>query len=348
MVLSARSAAVLLLGPLAACSAPEALQPEALPAAAPAVASAPLAGPLDLRCGDRAVRIEPLGDGLALTVDHERVELQPAVAASGARYEAAGDIGTVVWNKGRDYRVDWRGEALPDCVPDAAAGTAAAVGDESGEPPFIARGHEPEWTATLRDGRVELLFGIEQLRHVAALAPSHSEDGLREYWMRTDDGTAFGLAVADRRCVDSMSGLPHPKTVTLTWGREQLAGCGGDPADLLRGVEWRIRQVGDSAVAEGLSATLVFGEDGSLTGRAGCNRMSGRYTLEGEGLVFPPIAATKMLCPPPQMALEQAVFAVLQDRVLFGVDDAGQLWLENPSGARLLAVPASPAPDDGA
>lgn len=94
---------------------------------------------------------------------------------------------------------------------------------------------------------------------------------------------------------------------------------------------WTITEVGGAPLAEGQSADLTFGDDGSVSGKSGCNRMTGSYTVGGAGVSFGPLATTRMMCPPPDMDLETRVLAVLVGDVKFTVD-AGVLTLEGAGG----------------
>lgn len=96
-------------------------------------------------------------------------------------------------------------------------------------------------------------------------------------------------------------------------GTPATAGSGS-----LEGVDWVLMayRSGDTLVeledTQG-PARLRF-QDGRVGGSAGCNRLMGAYTLEGEAIRFDPsMAATMMACPEPLMAQEQAVHAALAE-----------------------------------
>ncbi|MCL4833371.1 MAG: META domain-containing protein [Caldilineaceae bacterium] len=74
-----------------------------------------------------------------------------------------------------------------------------------------------------------------------------------------------------------------------------------DPAALLN-VEWQlveIRPSGDSplVVENPGKYTLQFADNGTLGGQLDCNFLSGTFTLDGDKLVFGPIASTMAFCP---------------------------------------------------
>jgi len=61
-----------------------------------------------------------------------------------------------------------------------------------------------------------------------------------------------------------------------------------------------------------VEATAFFGVDGTLSGKAGCNRYFGDYSLTGDVITFGALGSTRMMCPEPQMVVERAFLAALQ------------------------------------
>ncbi len=62
----------------------------------------------------------------------------------------------------------------------------------------------------------------------------------------------------------------------------------------------------------GTSLTATFGEDGTLSGSAGCNTYNGTYALTGQAIAIGPLATTRKACEEPVMAQETAFLAALQ------------------------------------
>jgi heat shock protein HslJ len=90
------------------------------------------------------------------------------------------------------------------------------------------------------------------------------------------------------------------------------------PALVLAGTSWIATMInngrgGVASLVEGTVVTAEFGTDGRVAGSGGCNRFSGEYTLEGDGLAIGPIASTRMACLEPEGVGEQenAYFAAL-------------------------------------
>jgi heat shock protein HslJ len=86
----------------------------------------------------------------------------------------------------------------------------------------------------------------------------------------------------------------------------------------LANTSWRLEAFdGDpSAPAlDGVEVTLEFSEDtgGAMrfSGASGCNRYTAQATVSGDTLTLSPIAGTRMMCPDPQMAVEDAYLKAL-------------------------------------
>lgn len=108
----------------------------------------------------------------------------------------------------------------------------------------------------------------------------------------------------------------------------------------LEGVDWVLMAYRSGGTVVELDDTqgparLRF-EEGRVGGSAGCNRLVGGYTLEGEALRFAPsMAATMMACPEPLMTQEQAVYAALAE-VASHRRNANRLELLDAQGALVL------------
>jgi heat shock protein HslJ len=53
--------------------------------------------------------------------------------------------------------------------------------------------------------------------------------------------------------------------------------------------------------------TAIFGEDGTLSGYAGCNNYNTTYEVDGDNISIGPAAATRMFCPEPDGIMVQEV-----------------------------------------
>ncbi len=61
------------------------------------------------------------------------------------------------------------------------------------------------------------------------------------------------------------------------------------------------------SVIIGTEITANFGEDGTLSGSAGCNNYTATYKVNGDNISIGPAAATRMFCPEPDGVMEQEV-----------------------------------------
>jgi copper homeostasis protein (lipoprotein) len=122
----------------------------------------------------------------------------------------------------------------------------------------------------------------------------------------------------------------------------------------LFGTTWEVTGVnnGKQAVAsvlQGSSLTLSFARDGTVSGSAGCNRYSGKFTADGEKVTLQPLASTRKMCPQPPKLMEQetAFLRALQGAATARVE-GDQLELRDAQGALLVsasqAAAAGPKP----
>jgi len=272
-----------------------------------------------LQCARLPVQFRLLGAALELVVDDESRILMPTISASGARYQAPGDPDTEFWSKGPLATITWSGEALPQCAP---AGTVV--------PPFRASGNEPFWSVVYDGWTLTLQKLGEQPSTVDAQVIETRSDG--QTVQGGEGHSALLLRVDDGICVDSMSGLSRPQQVTLHHADETLSGCGGDPARLLQGVEWKIVSLAGKPTPADAPASLAFLLDGKLAGNTGCNRFFGTYTLTGEGLDVGQLGSTRMACAPDRMEFESRFTQSLMSVRGFTFDADGVLILKSSDG----------------
>jgi heat shock protein HslJ/uncharacterized lipoprotein YbaY/membrane-bound inhibitor of C-type lysozyme len=278
-----------------------------------------------LDCGDRTARVGVIRSGdrdvTRLTVDGERHEMSPVVSASGARYEAAGDPSTQLWVHGDRATLTLRGERLPECAVVRDAPDAVR-----------ARGNEPNWRLELGTA---LLFVAPDLRIDGTAPPARIADGVREH-AGIVNGRSINVSLRPRVCRDNMSGMPYPLTAEVVVSGRAFRGCGGEPEALLIGAEWVVEDIGGTLVDRS-RATLDFGVDGRLAGRASCNAYTTTYKLTGESLTIGATATTMMNCAPSLMEQERRFLEVLQRVRTFDVTDTGALVLRDDLGRGITA-----------
>ncbi|PVA10675.1 6-aminohexanoate hydrolase [Pelagivirga sediminicola] len=105
----------------------------------------------------------------------------------------------------------------------------------------------------------------------------------------------------------------------------------------LVGREWLIEDVEGMGVIDYSHATLQFMADGTLAGSATCNRLIGRYEVEGDALTILPAGATMMACPEALMAQERRILDLLPKIERYVIDETGALILIAPDGRAIAA-----------
>ena len=122
---------------------------------------------------------------------------------------------------------------------------------------------------------------------------------------------------------------------------------------LLTGTTWQMmgynngREAMVSALA-GTEITALFGDDGTLTGSAGCNNYTASYEVSGGGVTVGPAATTRMMCAEPEGIMEQeaAYLAALESAASYSVE-GDQLELMDTEGRRAVSYIAAPEKGTG-
>lgn len=88
------------------------------------------------------------------------------------------------------------------------------------------------------------------------------------------------------------------------------------------------------SVIIGTEITAVFGEDGNLTGSAGCNNYTASYQVNGDAISIGPAATTRMFCADPEGTMEQEglYLSALQMAATYRVE-SDKLELRTADGA---------------
>ena len=127
-------------------------------------------------------------------------------------------------------------------------------------------------------------------------------------------------------------------------GTPQLPDEDGPGPVTLEKTWWKLTQVGNTPVvtAQGQEEPhLILDPKGMhVTGSGGCNRMTGRYELNGERLTFGPIAGTLMACPS-GMETEKAFHQAIA-RVQLWKIEGQRLNLLDAAGAVVARFEAKP------
>lgn len=114
-----------------------------------------------------------------------------------------------------------------------------------------------------------------------------------------------------------LGALPSTAGFTEQSGTLTLLDASGAPlltythlsASALAGTTWEVTGINTGTAVSspiiGSQVTATFGEDGRVTGSAGCNTYTTGYTLQGEALAIDPVASTSMACNSPEGVMEQ-------------------------------------------
>lgn len=271
-----------------------------------------------MRCGDTMIDVGFADDEARMRIGGRVWRLPLAVSASGARFTDGQEPDTTFWSKGNAAYVTVEGRDLPECEPVVLP---AAL-------PFIARGQEPGWVLDVsRDGMV---LGRQDGTEIRAPLPPAGD---------VADGTVLTadqmtVTVTPEICTDSMTGMPHPLSVSVSLDAEELHGCGGDPVELLQG-NWTVQEMNGAALPEDAGVTLDIA-GAHVSGKAACNRYVASLAITGDGMTIAPGPMTMMACDAAAMALESDFVAALQQVTSFGFDPATGALILQGGGAELL------------
>lgn len=109
----------------------------------------------------------------------------------------------------------------------------------------------------------------------------------------------------------------------------------------LIGTNWTLDSVysGDavSSVIAGTTITAVFGEDGSITGSAGCNRYFASYNMTGTSLSIGSAGSTKMYCTSPGVMQQEMTYLASLSRAGAFTVTGNRLSLAETNGTTLLS-----------
>ena len=141
--------------------------------------------------------------------------------------------------------------------------------------------------------------------------------------------------------------------ITLTGGDSLVLISGGtvmelldkevaEPDQPLVGTNWTLSSIisGDavSSVPQGVTATIMFNDDGTVEIHPGCNSGSGSYSISESSIDFSDLAITDMACDGPPMSVESAVLAVLSaDLITYSIDSGTLTIMAGENGLQFSA-----------
>ncbi|MEZ5826416.1 MAG: YbaY family lipoprotein [Geminicoccaceae bacterium] len=160
-------------------------------------------------------------------------------------------------------------------------------------------------------------------RYAVRASIRNSEGGL--LW--TTD-TTYPVPVDEGESVDL--GMLVMKRV----GDGPSAGATADPSLL---GEWVVEDIDGRGVIDNSRTSLTFGDDGSITGLAGCNRYRAEYTASDGMLQTGMAAVTSMACVPALADQEQRFLDLFGALERYSQDPTGALHLVTADARRIVA-----------
>lgn len=194
---------------------------------------------------------------------------------------------------------------------------------------YRALGTEPFWSVAI--GRGQMRFETPDGGRNFAVQTPQPMMNANGYTLRTRRLT---VEVTRAPCSDGMSDRRYSDTVAVIADGRAFRGCGGgvmsEAGADLAGSRWAIASIAGTAVG-GASYAIEFTAD-RISGVAGCNRFSARYTLADDTLAIGPAAVTRMACAPGAMANEGRALSILSGPVRVTRPDANTVVLRGQSG----------------
>jgi heat shock protein HslJ len=204
-----------------------------------------------------------------------------------------------------------------------AFGIVAVAAPAAAQPTYRALGTEPFWSITIGGGRI--VYDDAEGRRVSVATPRPM---IPRYLGRQYETPRLYVDIhTGQPCSDGMSDRRYADTVRVIVDGRRLEGCGGAilPPATLAGTSWRIESINGHAVPGNSDRYRMAFEANRLTGRAGCNRFSGPYSVDSDGFQAGPLMMTRMACPGPAMAHERGVAELLRGRVRLSHPDGETL-----------------------
>lgn len=142
----------------------------------------------------------------------------------------------------------------------------------------------------------------------------------------SDDVMAVETALLDA-LVQTRGFAVDDETLTLTSDDGSTLATFAAQAQGLAGTSWVLTGYNNGAQAVvspilGVEVTLAFGDDGSLSGFGGCNRLFGDYTSADGEISFGLVGSTNMACASPEGVMEQeaAFIAALSTAATYTIE----------------------------
>lgn len=284
-------------------------------------------------CSHLLVKTDLVADKLTLTIEDKSYQLSQTDSASGSQYISQNETVTF-WQKGDSASLEINGQRYSNC--EKVTVQQATASRNSIELPFTAIGNEPGWMLRMSTEQLELTTDYDQ--NTISLPTPQVKQILGGYQFHTkNDDHSATLTVHKKLCYDSMTGRPFPAWITLELDGETLQGCGGDPLDLLVGIEWFVEDIANEGIIDSSKVTINFNREGKIFGTSSCNSYNSSYEITGESLMFTPPVGTLKACPPAIMMQERKFLDLLVKVNRYDIDGFGALILTTDDGKTIIA-----------
>mgnify|MGYP000119512927 CR=1 FL=1 len=218
------------------------------------------------------------------------------------------------------------GGASSGSKPSATAPASRAIG-----PATTLRCGKQEVTVRANSEQAELTVGsrrylLQAQRSASGARYASSAYPGTSYWSKGDNGMLM------------IEGQAFPECVTQASATPVIAPAEGavPPRDLTVR-EWVVESIDGRGVVDNSRTTLTFDAQGQIAGRAGCNRYTGSYRLQGAQFSVHGVATTRMICVPALMDQESRFLRTLEAASTWRLQPDGSLLLSSPDGRKLLA-----------
>lgn len=206
-------------------------------------------------------------------------------------------------------------------APDATArAIGPAVAMRCGRQDITVRANTEQAELTVGNKRylLQAQRSASGARYASAAYPGTS------FWFKGDSGMLM------------IDGQAHPECHTLTSTIPVVAPVEGAPPRDLTVREWVVERIDGRGVVDNSRTTLTFDPKGQIAGRAGCNRYTGSYQLQGAQFALKGVATTRMICVPALMEQEARFLKALDAVNTWRLQPDGSLLLSGPDGRKLV------------
>ncbi len=106
------------------------------------------------------------------------------------------------------------------------------------------------------------------------------------------------------------------------------------PVASVKDIWWRAEEISGKGIVANSEVTLIFGTDGKIGGKSGCNGYSANYQITGDAVkILPPMVSTRMMCTPALMIQELSFHALIEQAQSFAITPDGALIVTSSGGA---------------